>query len=284
VVNEQHDEHEAVRHLIELGYVDPVEVALREAALRRQLEAELQQAITATKQGHVAEAVASLERLKIDDPNWVAPHQLLAEIHYRSGRREEAQAELVWLEHHAIENPRQSLLAAGIAIMRREFAAALELLEYAGHVDPALPSVHSTHGSVLLRLGKVERAHEAFERALVQNGDDAQALDGLAAICLVQGNYEAAADWALSAVEKNMQYSRAHYHLGVALSKVERPAEALAAFEASSRTDPSRVAPYRLMSQIARQQLHDRQRSENYLAQGRQLLRRRRERRASGLT
>lgn len=257
---------------------------MREAALRRQFEAELQQAITSTKQGRVAEAVAILERLKADDPNWIAPHQLLAEIHYRSGRLDEAQAELAWLEHHAVENPRLSLLAARIAIAQREFAATLELLEYAAHVDPALPSVHSTHGDVLLRLGKVEPAHEAFERALVQNGDDAHALDGMAAICLIQGNYEAAADWALSAVEKNMQYSRAHYHLGVALSKIKRPADALAAFEASSRTDPSRIAPYRWMSHIARQQLHDRQRAENYRAQGRQLLRQRRERRAIGPT
>jgi tetratricopeptide (TPR) repeat protein len=282
-VNEQRDEHGAVRHLIELGYADPVEVALREAALRRQLEAELQQAITATKQGRVAEAVASLERLKVDDPTWIAPHQLLAEIHYRSGRLDESQAELAWLEHHAVENPRLSLLGTGIAIARREFAAALELLEYAAHVDPALPSVHSIHGSILLRLGNIEQAYEAFERALGQNEDDADSLDGMAALCLIQGDYEAAADWALSAVEKDMQCSRAHYHLGVALSKIKRPAEALAAFEAALRTDPNRAAPYYWMSRIATQQLNDRERGENYLAQGRQLLRQRRERRASDL-
>jgi tetratricopeptide (TPR) repeat protein len=283
-VNEQPDEHEAVRHLIELGYVDPAEVALREAALRRQLEAELQQAITATKQGRVAEALASLERLKVDDPNWIAPHQLLAEIHYRSGRLDQAQTELVWLEQHAVENPRLSMLAAGIAIVRHEFAAALELLEYAAHVDPALPLVHTTRGNVLLRLGQVERAHEAFKCALRQNEADADALDGMATLCLIAGDYEAAADWALSAVEKNMQCSRAHYHLGLALSQIERPAEALAAFEAALRTDPRRAAPYYWMSRVARQQLNDRERAEDYLAEGRQLLRQQRERRASGLT
>ncbi len=283
-MNQQRDEHESVRHLIELGYVDPAEVALREAALRSQLEAELQQAIKATEQGRIAEAVASLERLKVDDPTWIAPHPLLAEIHYRSGRRDEAQAELLWLEHHGVENPRLSLWAAGIAIGRREFAAALELLDYAVHVDPALPSVHSTHGNVLLRLGKVDQAQEAFERALVQDGDSIHALDGMAAICLIQGDYEAAADWALSAVEKNIQYSRAHYHLGVALSKLDRPAEALAAFEASSRTDPLRACPYYWMSRIAAQQLHDQERAGNYIAQSRKLLQQRRQRRESRLT
>jgi len=283
-VNEQRDEHESVRHLTELGYIDPVEVALREAALRRQLEAELQQAITATKQGRVAESVASLERLKVDDPDWIAPHQLLAEIHYRSERHDEAQAELLWLEHHGIENPRLSLLGAGISIARREFGIALELLDYAAHADPALPSVHSTHGNVLLRLGKVERAREAFERAITQNENDAHALDGMATICLIQGDYEAAADWALGAVEKNMQYARAHYHLGVALSKIKRPAEALAAFEAASRKAPQSIAPYYWMSRIATQQLNDRERGENYLAQGRQLLRERREWRESRIT
>jgi tetratricopeptide (TPR) repeat protein len=283
-LNQQRDEHEAVRHLIELGYVDPREVMLREAAVRRQLEAELQAAMTATKQGRLAKAVALLERLKVDDPNWIAPHQLLAEIYYRSGRFGEAQVEIVWLENHGVENPRLSLLSAGIAIIHRDFAGALELLEYAAHVEPALPSVHSTHGNVLLRLGKVEWAHEAFERALVQNADDAYALDGMSAICLIQGGFEAAADWALRALEKNMQFFRAHYHLGVALLNLKRPAEAITAFEASSRTDPSRVAPYHWMSHIAAHQFQDPERAEHYLAQGRQLLQQHRERRASTLT
>jgi tetratricopeptide (TPR) repeat protein len=279
-VNLQLDENEAVRHLIDLGYVDPNEVALREAAVRRQLEAELQQAISAMKQGRDAEAVALLERLKGDDPIWIGPRQLLAELHYRAGRLEEAQTELKWLEHHGVETPRLSLLAAGIAIARREFTVARELLEYAAHVDPAVPAVHSIRGSVLLRFGNFEQAREAFERALSQNGDDARALDGMAVLCLSQGDYEAAADWALSAVEKQMQYSRAHYHLGIALSQLSRPFEALAAFEACSRIDPTCAAPYHWMSRIAKEQLHDVKQAENYLAQGRELLPRR-ERRAA---
>jgi tetratricopeptide (TPR) repeat protein len=280
-VNQQRDEYEAVHHLIKLGYVDLEEVALRAAAVRRQLEAELQQAISAMKQGRIAEAITSLERLKADDPDWIGPRQLLAELHYGAGKLDEAQTELKWLEHHAVENPRLSLLAAGIAIARRKFAAALELLEYAAHVDPAFPAVHSIHGSILLRFGNFEQGQEAFERALSRNADDARALDGMAVLCLSQGNYEAAADWALSAVEKEMQYSRAHYHLGVALSQLNRPKEAMAAFEACSRTDPNCAAPYYWMSRIAKQQLHDPKQAEDYLAQGRQLLRQRRERRAA---
>jgi hypothetical protein len=85
----------------------------------------------------------------------------------------------------------------------------------------------------------------------------------------------------LSAVEKDMQFSRAHYHLGVALSQLNRPIDTLAAFETSLRTDPNRAAPYYWMSRVAKQQLHDRERGENYLAQGRQLLRQRRDRRAA---
>jgi len=89
-VNPQHDKREAVHHLIELGYVDPQEIALREAAVRRQLEAELQEAISAIKQARIPEAIASLERLKADDPDWIGPHQLLAELHYRAGLFDEA--------------------------------------------------------------------------------------------------------------------------------------------------------------------------------------------------
>jgi tetratricopeptide (TPR) repeat protein len=73
-----------------------------------------------------------------------------------------------------------------------------------------------------------------------------------------------------------MQYSRAHYHLGIALSQLNRPIEALAAFEACSRTDPNCAAPYYWMSRVAKQQLHEPEQAENYITKGRQLLRQRR--------
>ena len=80
------DQDESVRHLVELGYVDPDEIAARDAARRRHLQTQFQQASELHRQGRGQEAVALLETIAADDPDWSPPHQLLAEVYYRAGR------------------------------------------------------------------------------------------------------------------------------------------------------------------------------------------------------
>lgn len=278
-MNQQRDEYESVGHLVELGYVDPQETTLRELAVRQQLEVELQQAIAAIKAGRDADVVAALNRLEVDDPDWIAPHQLLAELHLRAGRFEDAENELKWLEYHAIERPAISLLSARIAVARRHFSEALDLLDYASYVAPELSGVHTLHGIVLLRLGKLELAEQALEKALQQQSTDVRALDAMAAISLRRGDFEDAANWALSAVEADMQFARAHYNLGVSLAKMGRPAEAIAALETCVRIDPNCAAPFRWLATIAGAQPGDDNRATSYRKEGLERLRQRKARR-----
>src|SRR5688572_6331889 len=136
---QQHDDEQSVSHLVELGYIDPNEIAGREAAIRQQQQVELRQATDLTAAGRLAEATVVLEKLSSDDPNWIAPRRLLAEIHYRAGRFDAAQAQLDWLTFHGVEHPRLALIAGAIALNRRQLQLALELLEYAAYVEPNLP-------------------------------------------------------------------------------------------------------------------------------------------------
>jgi tetratricopeptide (TPR) repeat protein len=126
----------------------------------------------------------------------------------------------------------------------------------------------------------LDEAEDAFREAVQQNPTDARARDGLAAVCLKHGEYEDATDWALRSLEQNMQLSHAHYHLGLALAHLNRPVEALQALDASARTDPGRAAPYYWLSRVAKNQLNDLERSAEYLERGREIIRRRRARRA----
>jgi tetratricopeptide (TPR) repeat protein len=273
---DQDVDDESVRHLVELGYIDPHEASARQAARRRQLQAELDRARDLRAQGQVAQAVALLDELAAEDPDWAAPHERLAEVHYGAGRWSGAQAALDWLAHHGYEHPRYALIAGGIALARRDLHAALEELLFAWRVMPELPSIHTLLGSVLFRLARLDEAEDAFREAAQQNPNDARARDGLAAICLKHGEYEEAADWALRALEQDMQLFRAHYHLGLALAHLNRPEEALLALEASARVDGTRTAPYYWLSRIAIDQLHDSHRSRQYRERGRQILRDRR--------
>ena len=275
----QQDDESSVRHLVEIGYVDPDDVATREASRLQQQQAEFKAAAEFAVDGKLDEAAPLLQSLCADDPNWIAPRQLLAEVHFRLGRFCEAQAELDWLSCNAVENPRLSLLAGALALGRREIAAAIELLQYAAHGDPELPSVYRLLGTALLRASRMSEATEAFHEAIRRNGADARAFDGLAAVCLRQADFDGAADWALQALEQDILLFDAHFHLGLALARLHRPEDALKALEAGAKVEPTRSAPYRWMARIAREQLHEPERAAGYIQRGREVTRQRRNQR-----
>jgi tetratricopeptide (TPR) repeat protein len=272
---DQYDD-QSVRHLVELGYVDPDKVTAHHAEVLRQQHAALRQAKELTSTGRLQDAAILSQQLVTADPDWPAPRQLLAEINYRQGQLVDAQAQLDWLTYHGVEHPRLALIGGAIALTRRELQAAMELLDYACHVDPALPSVHTLYGWTLLRVGKLDQAADAFQRATGQRPTDARALDGLASMCLRAGRFEEAADWALKAVEQNTQLFHAHYHLGLALKELGRSKEALQAFEISAQMDRTRCAPYHWLANIAELGLNDPVLAANYRQQGRKVVQDRR--------
>jgi tetratricopeptide (TPR) repeat protein len=274
----QQDDQSSVYHLVELGYVDPDEAATHDASRRRQQHIELRKAAELAAGVKLDEAAQILESLCAEDPNWIAPRQLLAEVYFRKGRLDAAQRQLDWLTFNGVESPRLALLAGAIALGRREIASAIELLEYAAYVEPDLPSIHRLLGTALLRASRVSEAADAFYEAIRRKVSDARALDGLAAVSLRQAKFDDAADWALQALEQDMQLFDAHLHLGLALACLNRPDDALKALEAGAKLDPKRSAPYRWMAKIAREQLHDDEGAQSLLERGREVIRLRRNR------
>lgn len=268
-----------VQHLIELGYVDPDERAAREAGERRRLQAELQQSLRLAAVGRLADAEPRLQQLTVRDPEWVAPRESLADVLFRAGRCSEAQAQLDWLTYHGVEHPRLAFIAGAIALLRRDFGTALESLAYARFVEPQLPGVQTLFGTTLLRLGRLADAEETFQQAVDANASDARPYSGLAAICLRRGRYDEAANWALQAVEANAMLFQAHYQLGVALARMNRPHEAVPALEASARVDPTQIAPYYWLARIAEQSLNDAARASHYRQRASDLARARQKRR-----
>ncbi len=267
---------ESTRHLVELGYVDPQEVAA-EAVLRRQRgQAQLQDAVDLHRQGATQQAIELLEQLSVDDPDWRSPHHLLADIYYQSGRSGDTQAQIDWLTEHAAESPRLSMLAAALALYRRDLKAALASLEYACHVEPDLANGQMLLGKARLRFGKLEEAEIAFQSALKRNRSDANALEGLAAICLKRGMVEEAADWALQALAQDMSLTRSHFYLSLALTHLGRSAEALQAMETCVKTQPALAAPYRWLAWIAEAHLGDPAQAAKYRELGREVVRARR--------
>jgi tetratricopeptide (TPR) repeat protein len=248
------------------------------------LQADFDHALELNSQGQRSQAVALLERITDDDPEWAPPRQRLAEIYYNAGQWQRAQAQLEWLAYHGVEHPRLALVAGAIALARRDLPTALEELQYARQVDPNLPSVDTLLGNTLLRLRRWDEAEDAFRQAVQHDPNDARARDGMATICLQHGEYEDAADWALRALEQDMRLFRAHYHLGLALAQLNRPAESMRALETSTKVDATRTAPYYWLAHIACYQLNDLAAANRYRELARKIIRQRRAERASTLT
>ena len=185
-------------------------------------------------------------------------------------------AHLEWLDHHGVVSPKLASIVGAMALAGRDVPAALDELEYAAHVEPVLAGVQSLLGTTLLRLRRWEAAEAAFERAIQQNPADTTALDGLAAVALHHGDFEAAAHWALEALEQNMRLFRAHYHLGIALVRLQRIEAAIEAFNACLQLDPTRAVPLYWLAQIAQDHQQDGALAAQYRERARDIIRRRR--------
>ncbi len=251
--------------------------------MRRQLDAEFQNAAKLYERGDLNAAARQFEKLTADDPDWTAPRQLLAELYYRVGRLAEARLQSDWLAEHGVEHPRLALIAGALALARRDLVVGFEALEYAAYVEPDLPSVHTLLGTVLRRQHEWNAARDSFAKAIERNPADVAAYDGMATICLDRGEFEEAATYALEALEHDMQFFRTHYHLGVALLKMNRLHESIAALETAAKVSTNSAAPYYWLSRIAEKQLADPRRAAGYREQGRAVVRERTRRFKIGL-
>jgi tetratricopeptide (TPR) repeat protein len=266
----------AVRHLVELGYEDPLDVAMRRAVEERGRQTELARAQDHLDAGQLDDAIAICHRLALAAPEWMPPHRLLAQAHYRAGRHAATLEELEWLEVHAVEHPQLAMLRAAVDMARRRFDAALDHAQYAihlGEVSPhlAAPGAGVLIGEVHLRRGQLDQAQQAFQSAVGRWPTDAGALAGLAGVDLRRGNYNDAVDHALQAVESNVHLPLAHYRLGVALVRLENYPNAQVAFEAYARLSPRRAAPYRWLTFVVDKQ-GDASKAAQYRSHGRQLI------------
>ena len=245
-------EDRSVQHLVELGYTDPTESTFAQAERRRQLRDKLRDAVELIQQGRAAEAVGHLERLAAADEEWAAPRRLLAEVHFFSGNISAAGPYVDWLALRNVVTPRLSLVTAAVAMQRGQWRSALVELEYGSHEDSSQPGMATMLGTAQALLGRWDEAEKSFENAVRLNAGDAAALDGLAAAALRRKDYQAAAHRALEALEHDMQLSRAHLHLGVALSHLNRPDAAAEALATCAKLEPERAAPLYLLSRLAR--------------------------------
>jgi len=150
--------------------------------------------------------------------------------------------EAMWGRGH--RGPLAHFAMAAVNVAERKPDVALRHVEEAQRLSPDLPGLSVLAGRSWLRLRQWDRAAAAFEIALQVDGDDESAWHGLACAALGRGEYEPAAEHALRAVGLRADYAEAHYHLGVALSMLDRARDAEAALRRSLALRPGLLAAY----------------------------------------
>jgi superkiller protein 3 len=172
--------------------------------------------------------------------------------------------------------PLVNLALGAVEITERHPQAALKHLAEAERVNPNLPGLQVLIGRAYLRLRNWQDAQRAFSRATELDADSETAWHGLAVAALGQGQFERAAEHALRAVGLRADYAEAHYHLGVALSGLQRFADADVALRRALAIQPTLVAAYRRLIELYQGPLTDPRQARELRRQADELLLRRR--------
>lgn len=266
----------AVRHLVALGYEDPLEAATRQAAVERSQLAQLAGAEELLKAGDATGAIAELEAMINAAADWAAPHQLLARAYYRTGRWRAAAKQLEWLESHGVEHAELALLRAQLALRARSLEEARDHASYAKALHQPLAAADVLIGDVEFRLGDLAAAEAAYRGAIEVQGPHATALAGLAAVALRRGELAEAIDWSLQAIEQAPKMTTAHYRLGLALWRLQRAREASAALVTAATLNAQLAGPHRWLATIAAAE-GDLAAAEKYRRLGQEVVERRRQ-------
>jgi tetratricopeptide (TPR) repeat protein len=150
------------------------------------------------------------------------------------------------------QEPRAHLILGLIELEQRRPDHALTHFFQAEQTCTDSAVVHSRIGEAYLLAQRPEEARRGFERALAVDDHHAPAHDGMARAWLQEGNDERAVESALAAIELDYRQVSAHFHLGVALARLDRFTESLSAFNQCLALDPDRVEAHQWLAELHR--------------------------------
>jgi tetratricopeptide (TPR) repeat protein len=164
---------------------------------------------------------------------------MLVEALLLSGRHTDVQRVVSELPAPLAGQPFVKLALGRIDLAERRPAAAAQHFLAAGIADGRNLRVQVFLGQAYLDLRRWADARRAFQQALDLEAGHAEALYGLCAVSLREGDSNTAVKFAAAAVESNPALPGAYYYLGVALLNVGRYVEAASALERAVDLNPT---------------------------------------------
>jgi tetratricopeptide (TPR) repeat protein len=219
----------AVRRLVELGYIDAPSDDVEETVRKTERGQKTNLAVALSSSRRAADAIPLWRELARAHPE---PEGYLIQLALALLGQDDAagaREALDQLAEASAHSPFVLLLRASIALKEDRADEAVALTRRATTAAPHEPSILNRAADVHLRLERWEEAGELLRRSVQLTEENALAHDGLAQVHIAGGQPEVAIEHALTAVGLMHFFPAAHYHLGVALQRVGKNFEAVAA-------------------------------------------------------
>jgi len=233
-------ERETMQQLIDLGYIEKPDEKVEDQVLKTSCDIKhnLARVYLGKKDLETARKIL-LELIQEKEPVNVIPYYMdLLTISLKQEEFDQAEEYLKILRSKDDEFSFTTHFAeARILVGKGDPEKALALLKEALKTKPSSQMFYQI-GRVYRRMGKLEEAKAYFENAIEIETDKAKFHRAYAEVNLRLGNYEEAADSAITSIELVKYFPDAHYTLGEALEKMGDLENAKIAYETAARLKP----------------------------------------------
>lgn len=220
---------EAMRHLVELGYIEAPGEDLQRDIARARAEQKFNLAVTLMDGKRAAEALPLLAELTAQFPHELRHRVLSGQAAIAAGEADALERAIEALAALAPENRQLPLFRGFLAWLRHDAPASLRHFQAAAGHSPGDPWVHCRVGRAFLKQRRWAEAEAVFRRALELDADNAESCYGLSIATPRQGRLEEGVAYGLRAVALLHDFPVAHFQLGAVLSRLgwfERAAQA----------------------------------------------------------
>ncbi|MCW5755366.1 MAG: tetratricopeptide repeat protein [Phycisphaeraceae bacterium] len=243
---------DAMRQLADLGYISELSAHEADHASLCDRETRFNLGVVYMSTGRTGEASKVFERLHAEHPDEPRYAMNTAHCRYATGRHSEAVDILERLadRHPAIADAQ--LLRGAALFAQGRIDEAAEALEAAVRQSPDRPDLLCTIAGAYTHLKRFDEAEQVLGRAAHIDPHDPMVPYRRAELHLARGQFEDAAEQALTAVELRHFFPEAHYTLGVALTWIKDYPHAIQSFKVALSMQPGLLNAHRFIASIYR--------------------------------
>jgi tetratricopeptide (TPR) repeat protein len=205
---------------------------------------------------HPAEAIATLDRIRDKDPEYVPALKVKARALYLLSRDREAEDALKLAAARAPIDAEIPYHLGRMYYQQGRHAEAAEIFRRATELDPNAYRAWDNLGLAAEALGDVAKAQQHYLKALALVHKDHPDYDvvyaNFADLLIKLGNYQRAFDLAVEAAQRNPDEPRNLFLAGKALVQLGRSDLSVRWFERAITLDPDYPEPHYLLSQAYR--------------------------------